>query len=262
MQKLSAYIVTLNEEARLEATLEAVSKVADEVIVVDSGSTDQTESIAKKYGAKFMFNKWETYCKQKSFAEQQCTNDLVLLIDADEVLSAKLITEINKIKQQDTTSDAYKIKIFDMYLNNKKPPLFAKSYNVVRLYNKQTVYMPSDCGNKDRVNTSNTQKISSLSAPIHHFCFLSIYDALAKYNLHSTEMQKTLIAENRKFSKLRLSTEFPRQFLHYYFKKKMCFSGVQGFTYAMVLAYFRFLKVAKWFENKAMENKDSKNKTK
>ena len=57
--KLSVYIVALNEELRLPKTLSAVSQVADEILVVDSGSTDKTEEIAKQYGAKFIFHKWK-----------------------------------------------------------------------------------------------------------------------------------------------------------------------------------------------------------
>ena len=78
--KLSVYIITLNEEKRLERTLKAVCQVADEIIVVDSGSRDKTEEIAKKYNCKFMYNKWISYCEQKHFAQEQCKNDYVLMI--------------------------------------------------------------------------------------------------------------------------------------------------------------------------------------
>ena len=70
-----------------------------EIIVVDSGSRDKTEEIAKKYNCKFMYNKWISYCEQKHFAQEQCSNDYVLMVDADEVLSPKLIDEINEIKK-------------------------------------------------------------------------------------------------------------------------------------------------------------------
>ena len=96
--KLSAYVITLNEEIRLEKTLQALSKVADEIIVVDSGSIDKTEEIAKKYNCKFIFHKWVSYSDQKYFAQEQCKNDYVLMIDADEVLSDELIIEITSVR--------------------------------------------------------------------------------------------------------------------------------------------------------------------
>jgi glycosyltransferase involved in cell wall biosynthesis len=89
--KLSAYIVTLNEEARLPRTLEALKQVEDEIIIVDSGSIDKTEEIAKSYGCKFMFHKWKNISSQKNFAQGKCKNDYLLRLDADEVLSPELI---------------------------------------------------------------------------------------------------------------------------------------------------------------------------
>jgi len=91
MVKLSVYLVTLNEEKRLEKTLKAASKVADEIVVVDSGSTDKTKDIALKYKAKFIFHEWKNISAQKHFAQNECKNDWVLSLDADEVLSEKLI---------------------------------------------------------------------------------------------------------------------------------------------------------------------------
>ena len=135
MEKLSVYIITLNEQARLPRTLDAAKKVADEIIVVDSGSTDKTCEIAQSYGAKVIFHKWKNISSQKKYAEEQCSNDLVLSLDADEVLSDKLIQEILSVKEN-RLADAYKIKIADMMPGDKKPSRFAKTYNLERLYDK------------------------------------------------------------------------------------------------------------------------------
>ncbi len=246
--KLSVYIVTLNEEKRIGRTLEAASKVADEIVLVDSGSTDNTIKIADKYGANIFFNKWESYCKQKSFAEKKCSFDWVLMLDADEVLSQELIDEIINWKKKTPKFQAYNIKICNMFEQDETPRRFAQSFNVVRLYNRQFAFLPPDLNNKDRVKVEKGEPIGQMNGIIHHYCILSIEQAVAKYNLHSTELLKAVVNENRKFSRLRLVTEFPRQFLRYYFIKKYCLLGSQGFIQAMILAYFRFLKIAKWFE--------------
>ena len=94
MVKISAYIVTLNEEKRLEKTLQAVSQIANEVFVIDSGSTDSTQEIAERNGAKFVFHKWKNISAQKHYGQELCNNDWVLSLDADEVLSPELIQEI------------------------------------------------------------------------------------------------------------------------------------------------------------------------
>ena len=255
MIKLSAYVITFNEEKRLAKTLEALKKVADEIVVVDSGSTDKTKKIAEKYNTKFIYHKWENYCKQKSFAEKKCTNDWVLLIDADEVLSKDLIAEIKQFKKSKPQYNAYNIKICNMFPNDEKPRRFTQTFNVVRLYNKKFAHMPPDMYNKDRVFVNEGEKIGSFKGVIHHYCFLTIEQAVNKYNLHSTELLNTAVAKNRKFSKLRLYTEMPRQFICYYFGKKYFLLGTQGFIQAMVLAYFRFLKIAKWFEWNSLNKK-------
>ena len=254
--KLSVYIVTLNEEKRIGKTLQAASKVADEIVIVDSGSIDGTIKIADKYKAKVFFNKWESYCKQKSFAENQCSSDWVLMLDADEVLSPELIEEILEWKKKTPKFQAYNIKICNMFEQDKKPRRFAQTFNVVRMYNRQFAHMPPDLHNKDRIRVESGEPIGQLKGIILHYCILSIEQAVNKYNLHSTELLKTAIAENREFSKLRLATEFPRQFLRYYFGKHYCLLGSQGFTQAMILAYFRFLKIAKWFEWKENNKED------
>ena len=251
---LSVYLITLNEENRLENTLKAAAKVADEIVMVDSGSTDKTVEIAKKYKARIFYHEWKSYCDQKSFAEKKCSSNWVLMLDADEVLSDGLIAEIKQIKKN-PTADAYKIKICNMFPGDKKPRVFAQSFNAVRLYNRDCAYMPPDLWNKDRVKVRNPKNVSQLKNKIYHYCFLSLEQATAKYNLHGSELVHTVVAEKRTFSRLRLYTEFPRQFLRYYFLKRYFLLGTQGFIQAMVLAHFRFLKIAKWFEYQSLHKK-------
>lgn len=258
MEKLSVYIVTLNKQARLGTTLAAARQVADEIIVVDSGSTDKTCEIAESYGAKVIFHRWVSYCEQKNYAESQCRNDWVLLLDADEVLSPALIKEIKSLPDN-PPFNAYKMKIANVYPGENRPPFWPELFNVVRLYDKTVASMPKDQWNKDRVRVPAGEKMGQLKNLIYHYCILSIEQAVDKYNRHSTELLKTLIAADRSFSRMRLVTEFPRQFLHYYFKKRLMFGGVKGFNQAMILAYFRYLKIAKWFEYN-VHKKRSKNK--
>lgn len=122
--KLSVYMITRNEAARLARTLEQAKKVADEIIVVDSGSTDSTVEIAKSFGAKTFFHEWISYCDQKHYAEGLCENDFVLMLDADEVLSDSLADEILKIKENTPAFSAYNVKIANMYPCDEKPHPF------------------------------------------------------------------------------------------------------------------------------------------
>ena len=252
MVKISAYIVTLNEEKRLGKTLQALKKVADEIFVIDSGSTDKTQKIAEKYGAKFVFHKWKNISAQKHYGQELCHNDWVLSLDADEVLSPELIAEI-KEKMKKPEADAYKMKICDMLPGDKKPRWLAKTYNQVRLYNRKKNNMPDDLTN-DRVVVGEGAVVEQLESKVFHYSYISLTQTWFKLNMYTDELVKTAVEQGRKYSKLRLYTEFPRQFLVYYFKKRYFLYGTCGFWMATTYAYFRFLKIAKWFEWKALNS--------
>lgn len=246
MVKVSVYIVTLNEEGRLVATLTAARQVADEIIVVDSGSTDKTLEIAQSLGAKVVYHQWKNISSQKNFAQDLCSNDWVLSLDADEVLSPELINEINKLKV-DPKADAYKLHIIDMYPGDKKPRVFAKRYNQVRLYNRQKANMPDDLTN-DRVIVSEGAKVAQLNGKVLHYSYFNLQQLWFKYNMYTDEMLKTTLAKGKHYSLGRLIIEFPYQFLRYYFGKRLFLVGTWGFIMAVSLAYFRFLKIAKYIE--------------
>jgi glycosyltransferase involved in cell wall biosynthesis len=97
--KISAVIITLNEERNLPRALESLQSVADGVVVVDSGSTDRTCEIAERAGAGFICHAWEGYAPQKNFAASQAQHDWILSLDADEALSSELIEELRRLKQ-------------------------------------------------------------------------------------------------------------------------------------------------------------------
>lgn len=101
---LSVAIITKNEGANLERTVASVSW-ADEIVVVDSGSTDDTEAIARKAGAKFFAEEWKGFASQKNSAIAKCTSDWILSLDADEEVSPELATQIRRILESDTAGN-------------------------------------------------------------------------------------------------------------------------------------------------------------
>ena len=214
--------------------------------------SDKTQKIAEKYGAKFLFHKWKNISAQKHYGQELCHNDWVLSLDADEVLSPELIAEI-KEKMKKPTADAYRIKICDMLPGDKKPRLFAKTYNQVRLYNRKKSNMPDDLTH-DRVVVGECAVVEQLEAKVFHYSYVSLTQTWFKLNMYTDELVKTAVKEGRYYTRLRLYTEFPRQFLVYYFKKRYFLYGTCGFWMATTYAYFRFLKIAKWFEWKALNS--------
>ena len=92
--QLSAFLIVKNEAERLPRTLEALRGLADEIVVVDSGSTDATVEIATSFRARVFIREWPGYGPQKRFAEDQCCHNWLLNVDADEVVTPELATEI------------------------------------------------------------------------------------------------------------------------------------------------------------------------
>lgn len=99
MKQLSVVIITLNEEKNIARCLKSVEEIADEIVIVDSNSTDKTPEICKSFGARFIQHPFEGYVKQKNFAVSQAKYDHVLSLDADEALSEKLLASIKLVKE-------------------------------------------------------------------------------------------------------------------------------------------------------------------
>ena len=150
-------------------------------------------------------------------------------------------------------ADAYKMKICDMLPGDKKPRWLAKTYNHVRLYNRKKSNMPDDLTH-DRVVVGEGAVVEQLEAKVFHYSYVSLTQIWFKLNMYTDELVKVAIKEGRYYTRLRLYTEFPRQFLVYYFKKRYFLYGTCGFWMATTYAYFRFLKIAKWFEWRALNS--------
>ena len=103
--KLSAVIITKNEEQNIRRCLESLQDVADEIVVVDSFSTDATEQICVEYGVRFVQQQWLGYSQQKNLANNLAANDWIFSIDADEALSSELKNAVMEIKKQNITED-------------------------------------------------------------------------------------------------------------------------------------------------------------
>lgn len=120
IEKLSVFIITKNEEQDIRRCIESVTW-ADEIIVVDSGSTDTTESICREYTDKFIYNEWPGSNKQKQFALEQCSNLWVLSVDADEVVSPELRDSITSTLVAGPKHEGYKMLRRNYY---KDKPLY------------------------------------------------------------------------------------------------------------------------------------------
>ena len=109
MNQLTAVIITFNEERNIARCLQSIHTIADEVVVVDSLSTDRTQEICEQFGVRFVSHAWEGYAMQKNYAHTLASHDLILSMDADEALSEELIASIAEVKKQNVEH-----KVFSM----------------------------------------------------------------------------------------------------------------------------------------------------
>jgi glycosyltransferase involved in cell wall biosynthesis len=116
MNRLSACLITLNEENRLARALASISSIADEIVVVDSGSTDRTEAITREYGGTFVFRPFTDYSDQRNFAAAQATTEWILCLAPDEELSAPLQTSLLEWKQRSPQFQVYEFSRRAWYL--------------------------------------------------------------------------------------------------------------------------------------------------
>lgn len=116
MNRLSACLITLNEERNLARALTSLGAIADEIIVVDSGSTDGTAEIARKHGAELRVRAWTNYAEQKNYAAECASNDWILSIDADEELSSALQTSLLDWKKRTPEFCVYEMARRTWYL--------------------------------------------------------------------------------------------------------------------------------------------------
>jgi glycosyltransferase involved in cell wall biosynthesis len=116
MNRISACVITQNEERNLPRLLESLCGIADEVVVVDSGSTDRTEAIARQHGARFEFREWTHYGEQRNRAAALATSEWILALDADEVLSSALQSALLDWKKREPEFEVYEVARKTWYL--------------------------------------------------------------------------------------------------------------------------------------------------
>lgn len=256
MPPLSIFIIAQNESDRIGRTIAAVRDLTDDIVLVDSGSTDGTQTIAADLGARVLHNDWPGYGRQKRFAEEQCRYDWLLNIDADEVLPADLVAEITALfASGGPACHAYKIRIAEIFPGEAAPHRFAYALAPVRLYRRDKGrYSPSPV--HDRVDLADGARVGKLKGTIHHYSVRSLGEQMDKLNAYSDAQADDLDARGVALSAFRLMAEFPANFIKAYIGRRHALRGVYGFMTAMNYAFYRYLRVAKHWERR-LKRRDS-----
>lgn len=256
---LSVTIITKNEEDRLPHCLESIYEIADEIILVDSGSTDNTIKIAEKYKCKIFYNDWKGYGAQKIFAENKCSNKWILNLDADEELSQSLKENIIKLFNSRNIEDfsAYKMFWQLIFFTQKKPPFLAVGSNFVRLYNKEKAGFNNSKVHDSVLLKNSLEELGKIEGYVYHRCFQSMKHWSDKINSYTSLQAEDWIKSGRKQpSNFRLISEPIFAFFKSYFIRRYCFYGIDGFIASLMYSNAKMLRLAKVRELFRL-NKDS-----
>lgn len=249
---LSVFIIARNEADRLGATIRAVRELADDIVVVDSGSTDGTQALAAALGARVIHNPWPGYGPQKRFAEAQCRHDWLLNLDADEVVPGDLAREIRALfAAGEPRRPAWRIAIAEIFPGEGRPHALAYTLTPVRLYRRDRGrYSASPV--HDRVVLEPGVTPGRLKGVIHHFSVRSLGDQLDKLNRYSDQQADDLEARGVVIPTWRVFVELPGNFLKAYLGRRHIVRGTYGFLTAMNYAISRHLRVAKHVERRRL----------
>ncbi len=243
MPELSVVIITFNEERNIAQCLESVKGIADEIVIVDSFSTDKTKEIALSYGVQFIEHAFEGHIQQKNWAAAQSTFPHVLSLDADEVLSEELTQSIIEVKNC-WDADGYSFNRLTNYCGSWirhgswYPDVKLRLWD--RRKGKWGGMNPHDC-----YEMENGSKIRHLKGDLFHYSYYAISDHTKQVEKFTEITAKVLFDKGKKASLSKLVFGSTIKFFRDYFLKAGFLDGYAGYQIAKISAYATFLKYAR-----------------
>lgn len=253
MPKLSVCIICKNEQAKIENCLQSVLW-ADEIILVDSGSTDKTIEIAKKYTDKiFIRDDWEGFGEQRRRAENYASNDWILAIDSDEVIPASLADEI-KLKLNEIPDEAVlvlnRLSQFCgkfIYHSGWHPDPIVRVYNKKKYsYNQNLVHESVDC--------KGAQKVK-LKEKLLHYTFDTIEQYQSKIDRYAIDWAEDRFRKGKKISKIRPYSSAIFAFIRHYLLRLGFLDGAAGWKISNIQMRYTFDKYHKLEQKNKLLNK-------
>jgi glycosyltransferase involved in cell wall biosynthesis len=241
--KLAAVIITYNEEDRLPDALASLRQVADEIVVVDSYSTDRTVAIACEAGARVVQNRFEDYGQQKNFAMAQAGSEWILNLDADERVSPELQRAILawKAAAAPPKASAFAIKRKTFYLGRWIRHSGWYPDRKIRLFRKNAAAWQGRI--HERLDVQGA--VARLDGDILHFTYRDIGDHVRRLDRYSAFQAEEIVGRKKKCLFLRLLLLPPVTFLRHYFWKAGLLDGFPGLVIAMVQSWGTALKYLK-----------------
>lgn len=253
---ISAYIRTLNEARMITDVIAAALQVADEVIVIDSGSTDETRALATQAGAKVIEQPWLGNGRQKRIAEDAARNNWLLDLDADEIVSTELGAEIIALfAAGDPASPVYRTDLA-LVPPVGDPWLTFGRQKRHKLYDRRVLRQP-DHEAWDQFDIPDGVRVGCLHNPILHHAFDGVAGFQGKLNKHSSVRAEILPLKSSISLALRIIFGFPFYFAKKYVLQQYFRGGIYGFALAALSAQGRWLKDVKMWERSKRNRTDA-----
>lgn len=239
MPQISTVVIAFNEEANIERCLSSAAAFSDDLLVVDSHSTDDTVSIARRCGARIISRDWPGYGKQRQFAIENAKHEWVLSIDADEEVSPELSAEIQRL---DFKYDGYEMPRCVWYLTRWiRHGVWYPGY-VLRLFRRDHARV-TDTSIHESVRVSGT--VGRLKSDLRHYSYRDVEHHIDKINDFTTISAREMVKPGRVAGVGRIVFYPFFEFLKTYVVKLGFLDGVAGFQVSMLHAFYVFLKYAK-----------------
>ncbi len=237
---ISAFLITLNEEERIAHTLNSL-KWTDEQIVVDGGSKDNTCEICREKGAKVFHRPFDDFENQKNYALSLATNDWVLSIDADEIVSPELAEEIKEIISQATPKAAYQIKRINYFLG--KPLHFGGQGNdfVLRLFKKSFGKFSGIVHEEVQISG----EVGTLRIPLRHLSTETLTEYYEKLKLYTDLDARRIVADHKTPSFIKAVCYPPLRWILNYILRFGFLDGRRGFLFHALSCHYGWLKYFK-----------------
>jgi glycosyltransferase involved in cell wall biosynthesis len=217
-------------------------RCCDEIVVVDSGSTDRTAEIAERLGAKMLDSPWPGYARQKNLAAEHASNDWILSVDADEALSEALEGEIWQIKKNGPKYDAYTMPRMAQYMG--RWILHSGWYpdRKVRLYHRSKACWVGDFVHE---SVEVNGRIGHLESDLLHFTCDSFAEHFKTMDRYTTLAAEQIVSKREQPGWGKLLLDPPWTFLRSYVLQRGFQDGLEGLTIAYMAALYNFVKYAK-----------------
>jgi glycosyltransferase involved in cell wall biosynthesis len=240
MFKVSAVIITCNEEHNLCQLLPQLVW-CDEIIIVDSGSTDKTLDVCRYYNCKIYYREFEGYGPQKRYALSLAENDWILSLDADEILSDELIAEIRN-EMNSPSADGYYIPMVFVFMGKEFRYGKENWKYFLRLFNRKRGDFSADRVHEQILVDGCCKK---LSGNIYHYSYRTFAQYFEKFNRYSTLAAEAAYARGKKRSLLAVLFALPLSFLKYYLLEGNFMNGLNGFYWSVLSSFYQFIKYIK-----------------